>query len=275
MAGTFQGLTQKQIDDRIKAGRGAGNKELYKPFIYTREVSSLGRSHRVYGHKCQRVHHLLSDLELAVFMILDWSPGVLDIREQFPLRTQDTVAIAAELKIPHRTFKSTPQVLSSDFLVDFDDIEQPQIALQVKYSADLSTPETVERLAIEHAYWKAKGVRWAVVTEKEVPKVAFTNIEWMHNAKHEVQASDELDHYFALLCRQFLEHPEQPIIKAAQTLDMAYDLQAGEALRWLRTLMAQNFFLFDISRPYRQLTGRMLQPINGAQEAWEALRVSS
>ena len=96
MSGTFKGLTQAQIDRRLKDGRGQGQGSDYKPFIYTRDVSSLGRSHRLPGSKTRRLHHLLSDLELAIFLTLDRSPHVADIREQFPMRVEDTVRIAEE-----------------------------------------------------------------------------------------------------------------------------------------------------------------------------------
>ena len=89
MSGTFKGLTQAQIDRRIREGRGQGLGPDYKPFIYTRDVSSLGRSHRLPGSKTRRLHHLLSDLELAVFLTLDRSRNVTDIREQFPMRVED------------------------------------------------------------------------------------------------------------------------------------------------------------------------------------------
>lgn len=121
MSGTFKGLTQAQIDRRLKDGRGQGQGSDYKPFIYTRDVSSLGRSHRLPGSKTRRLHHLLSDLELAIFLTLDRSPHVTDIREQFPMRVEDTVRIAEELGLPHGCYKGTPQVLTSDFLVDFED----------------------------------------------------------------------------------------------------------------------------------------------------------
>ena len=39
----------------------------YQPFVKVSDISSLGRSHRVFGHKTKRTHHLLSGLELAVF----------------------------------------------------------------------------------------------------------------------------------------------------------------------------------------------------------------
>lgn len=82
MSGTFKGLTQAQIDRRLKDGRGQGQGVDYKPFIYTRDVSPLGRSHRLPGSKTRRLHHLLSDLELAIFLTLDRSPHVTDIRER-------------------------------------------------------------------------------------------------------------------------------------------------------------------------------------------------
>lgn len=153
MAGAFKGLTQEQIDRRIADGRGQGHGPDYKPFIYTRDVSSLGRSHRLPGSKTRRLHHLLSDLELAVFLTLDWSSRVTDIREQFPLRVEDTLRLAEEHGLPHARFQGAPQILTSDFLVDFDDPNRPNLAIQAKYSADLEKPEVIERLEIERRYW--------------------------------------------------------------------------------------------------------------------------
>ena len=175
MSGAYRGLNQAQIDRRLKEGRGQGVGSSYKPFIYTYEVSSLGRSHRLFGRKCARMHHLLSDLELAVFLILDWSPSVIDIREQFPLRVDDTVRIAEELGIRHASFKGVNQILSSDFLVDTNDSSRPTMAFQVKYSCDLEKPETIERLMLEKKYWDEKEIPWSLITEKEISKVAFAH----------------------------------------------------------------------------------------------------
>ena len=64
--------TEHQQKRWIKEGRGQGNLKDYKPWITIRDVSSKGRSHRVFGHTTKRTHHLLSDLELAIFLLLDW-----------------------------------------------------------------------------------------------------------------------------------------------------------------------------------------------------------
>ena len=61
----------------IKEGRGAGRNQEYKPWVTVRDLPSEGRSHRVFGHKSQRTHHLFSDLELAVFLLLEWHSSVI------------------------------------------------------------------------------------------------------------------------------------------------------------------------------------------------------
>jgi hypothetical protein len=71
MAKSKYALTEKQINKRINEGRGAGRLSDYKPWLYISEVPSEGRSQRVYSHLTGRIHHVLSDLEFAVFLLLD------------------------------------------------------------------------------------------------------------------------------------------------------------------------------------------------------------
>lgn len=259
MSGIFKGLNQGQIDRRIREGRGQGHGPDYKPFIYTRDVSSLGCSHRIYGNKCRRLHHLLSDLELAVLLTLDWSPHVIDIREQFPLRVEDTVRLAQEHGLPHGKFQGAAQVLTSDFLVDFDDQSRPAIAFQAKYSADLAKPEVIERLELERQYWAEKNIPWYIVTEMDFTKTAFNNIQWLYPVQTEdAVAADDLEHYLGLFSKEFMQAPDRQITAVAQSLDMVYELEPGQALYWLRQLLARRYFIFDITAPYRTLLGSQL-----------------
>nr|WP_288500611.1 TnsA endonuclease C-terminal domain-containing protein [uncultured Pseudomonas sp.] len=257
MSGTFKGLTQAQIDRRFKEGRGLGQGSDYKPFIYTRDVSSLGRSHRLLGSKTRRLHHLLSDLELAIFLTLNRSLHVTDIREQFPMRVEDTVRIAEEFGLPHSRYQGSPQVLTSDFLVDFDAPQRPTVAIQAKYSADLQKPEVIERLELERRYWQEKGIPWVIVTEREISRVAFANIQWLYPAHAEENiVQDELTHYQQLFMNEFQRHPDRKLTAIAQSLDTSGQLEAGQALYWLRQLLAQHYFLFDLDTPYRELKPR-------------------
>jgi hypothetical protein len=71
-----------KVQKWLKEGRGSGQGRDYKPWLTVRDVPSNGRSHRIFGHKSQRIHHFLSDLELAVFFVLEWHQDTEDIREQ-------------------------------------------------------------------------------------------------------------------------------------------------------------------------------------------------
>jgi len=51
----------------------------YQPFVKVADISSLGRSHRVFDHKTKRTYHLLSNLELAVFLLFEWQNSTEDI----------------------------------------------------------------------------------------------------------------------------------------------------------------------------------------------------
>lgn len=261
MAEGFKGLTQAQINKRIKEGRGAGTGAQYKSFIYTYEVSSSGRSQRLPSTTAGRMHHLLSDLELAVFLILDWHNQVSDIREQFPLRVADTIRIAEELGIAHRKYNGVHQVLSSDFLVNFCRPDEPQVALQVKYSHDLDKPGTLERLMIEKRYWESKGIPWYVVTEKEIPKTVLTNIQWLYPAKSDEPDESLLVHHFQVFQKAFHNDSATPLTTIAQQLDIAYEEEAGANLYWLRQLLSKRYYLFDIHIPFRKLTSADLTPV--------------
>ena len=67
MSRTPRFFTPEQIHKRIKSGRGQGMGKDYQPWLTIQDVPSRGVSHRIYSHKTQRVHHLLSNLELYVF----------------------------------------------------------------------------------------------------------------------------------------------------------------------------------------------------------------
>ena len=59
-----------------------------------RGVPSRGRSHRDFGDKSHRTHQEFSDLELALFLILEWQPDSIESRKQFPLQQEVTMELA-------------------------------------------------------------------------------------------------------------------------------------------------------------------------------------
>lgn len=245
--------TALQNQKLLRDGRGSGRGADYKPWLTVRDLSSQGRSHRVFGHKSQRTHHLLSDLELAVFLLLEWGRSTVDIREQFPLRLENTQALALDAGIDHPSIRGVLQVMSTDFLVNTTDISLPKFALQAKYTEALSNARTIEKLELERRYWLQKGVPWWLITEKDIPNVVTQNISWLYPAQRDEIELDVLIERAKFYQHHFQNAPRTSVIDVAKQLDAAYQQPIGQSLLEIRQLLAQRYFLFDILTPVTKL----------------------
>ncbi|MDY0190835.1 MAG: TnsA endonuclease N-terminal domain-containing protein [Desulfuromonas sp.] len=258
----------------IKEGRGSGRGKDYLPWLTVRDLPSSGRSHRIFGHKSQRTHHLFSDLELAVFFYLEFEEDTVEIREQFPLRLEETRALAEKSGIAHPSYQGALQIMSSDFLVNTNSVAIPKFALQAKYSDALQDQRTIEKLEIERRYWQAKGIPWMIITEQEIPRVMFENIAWLYPALSEditlLDISERVDFYSYQLSRK----ADLNIIEIAKSLDVAYELEPGQSLLEIRGLLARRCFLFDLLIPSRKLKPSDLK-IGDIKGIMENLRVSN
>ena len=254
MASRKKGFTEAQFAKWIKEGRGCGEHADYKPWLTVRELPSLGRVHRVFGLKSKRTHHLLSDLELSVFLMLEWHSEVTQIREQFPLERGTTRKLAFDAGIKHPNVAGIDQYMSSDFLIDSTDEKQPRFALQAKYVSALNDARTVEKLELERRYWAEKEYPWYLVTEREIPPVVFKNIQWLYSAQRDDEEGVELSQQqLEFYAHHFEKNPDKTIIAICKELDAAYDLPLGESLYEVRRLLAKRYFSFDIFIPTTKL----------------------
>lgn len=258
----------------IKEGRGSGRGRDYKPWLTVRDVSSRGRSHRIFGYKSQRIHHLLSDLELAVLVILEWQQTTLDVREQFPLQRDLTLEIAEQCGIRHPSVKGVEQFMTSDLLIDTSSPTFPRFALQVKRSEDLDKPRTIEKLELERRYWQVKEVPWFLITEKDIPSTVFQNIDWLYSAQSDDIQGIDLAHRIKVYSHHFAEQPQKTIIDISKSLDVAYALPAGQSLLEIRHLLAHRIYAFDLHTPFRKLTPADLVTID-ANDIEEVLHVQN
>ncbi len=141
----------REIERKLKEGRGKGSGRNYKPWICVTEISSRGRSHEIEGWKVGRTHHLLSDLERDAFYIFQWTQNITDIREQFPLPLKQTIAIARQLGVPHPGEQNygTPIVITLDFLLSKIAANGKKLleANDCKYTDDLDE-RSLEKLEI-------------------------------------------------------------------------------------------------------------------------------
>ena len=257
----------------IKEGRGQGKGQDYKPWLTVRDVPSLGRSHRIFGFKSQRTHHLLSDLELAAFFILEWHPQTQDVREQYPLQRDITLEVAQEAGIKHPATSGVANYMSTDFLVNTSAAARPLFAIQAKRSEDLTNARTIEKLEIERRYWKQTGIPWFILTERDIPTAVTRNIEWLYPSQAESAISNDLAQQLEFYEHQLQENPTATLVALSKSIDMAYDLELGQSLRELRQLLAKRFFSFDIRIEFRQLTGADLT-LSSTIETLEAVHTS-
>jgi len=144
----------------IKEGRGQGTLSTYKPWIMIHDFPSLGMVSRVLGNTTGRIHHLLSNMELSYFYILDWSDKVCDIREQYPLLDIAAVleiADKAGIRYPFDNLSGFPYVLTSDFLIT---TPSGEMVRSIKKKKDLDNLRVREKLELERRYWAKYGVDW-------------------------------------------------------------------------------------------------------------------
>lgn len=238
-----------------KEGRGQGRGVDYTPWLKVGDVPSLGRSHRLSGLKNRRTHHLLSDLEVSLFYLLDWSDLVEDIREQFPLDRAVTQRIAEQMGVRHPQDREsqTPLVMTTDFLVDtIQDGRVVLLARAVKPSAELGKPRVIEKLEIERRYWAEQGVEWGIVTERDLPKTIVSNIAWIHGGAFIDDLTQICDGYVAdkaaLILREVPAYPGLTLHPFCETMDLRLGMEPGTGLRLVRHLLATKALVCDLSQ---------------------------
>ncbi len=255
---TFLSPEQKSLIDILepsiirrleKEKRGQGYGKDYKPFLTVRDVPSKGRVHRRISITHGRVVHLLSDLELAAFLVLDWSTSVVDIREQFPLNPEKTLDIARRIEIKHPAVRGVNQVMTTDLLVDIkqDDSVVTQ-AISVKFREHLEEKRTIEKLELERRYWEAEQVDWYLFTENEVPVTLLKNIKWLMPHVYSFELDEKLrKQVFELILNAIETYPVGKISAAMQVLDKKQNEKPGTYLAYIRHLLAQGAFIGDMN----------------------------
>ena len=235
--------------------RGIGRGQDYTPWLLIQDVPSIGLATRDKGWKTQRVHHLMSKLEWMYFYILEWSLVVIDIREQFPLDLEETVAIAKSLGIPHITNRNTqkPEVMTTDFCITLREslVEEDQIRT-VKYTEDLSNPRTIEKLEIERVYYSNRRISWGIVTELDVDPIIAKNVAWVHPC-HDLNLLNPLTKELVQTIKSYLEpclYAEKlPLRYFTDACDSHIGLDKGTSLLAVRHLIATRQFQVDMTVP--------------------------
>jgi hypothetical protein len=241
------GVTEKHVQRRIKAFRIDATGRDYRPFLIVRDVPSLGRSAIVLGLITGRNHHWFSDLEYAHFVLLEYSPVIVDIREQYPLLPrEETIEIARELGIRHPIYPGshTPIVMTTDIVatVSGGGPGQAYLPMSIKYSSALSgkdgkSQRTMEKLLIEQLYWARRGWPLRLCTEKGIPMNRVRNLDMFRGS----MAAFEHDHLNGVM-QSFVGH-----FKAIWTQDCSLNDLLSAAANELELSTPETVALFGRS----------------------------
>jgi hypothetical protein len=82
--------------DALRKGYGVGRGRDYLPWLTVRDVPTRGTAAIIRGCKTGRDHNCLSQQEKYFFFLAEFSPRVIDIREQFPLLSLDLISRLAQ-----------------------------------------------------------------------------------------------------------------------------------------------------------------------------------
>jgi hypothetical protein len=228
---------EQKIEKYIKDGRGRGELNNYKPWLTNQDFASKGRTHRPKSWKTDRLMQLFSDVEESYMYILDWADNVFDIREQFPLERELTLKIADQKKIKHPIDKNTgtPIVMTTDFLITVKK-ENGYIfwARSIKPAKELNDTRVIEKLEIERQYWENQGVDWKIVTEDDISKNLWKNIQYIHQS----YKIEEENRFFAGLLYNELCNNEGMIIRIINFFEKKYKLEDGLGISLFKYLLA-------------------------------------
>lgn len=257
MAKRRYGFDEDRLARFLKEGRGQGTGADYQPWLTVQDVSSVGRSSRIHSRKTGREHHFLSDIETALFLLLDWSVSVTDIREQFPLDRDETRRIAAEMGVRHPADPQsrTDIVITTDFMVTVRTNDKTiETARSVKPAKELDNARTLEKQEIERRYWNLRGVDWGLVTDLDLPSERIKNLRWLHEMQSLQHMTEPYTGYWDDRCTRFLACLPQAIgmsIKQyTRFLDSTQGFGTGETLTVLRHLAANKRIAIDLDAKF-------------------------
>lgn len=182
--------------------RGEGHGANYKPYIKVNEFNSLGTTCNPIDWKTGRTMELMSQGEMYLYYLLRWNDNVVDIREQFPLELESTLAIADELGIKHPKNRSTR--MTSDLLVDYADGHQEVYSVK-RNKKEVENSRTEEKLKIEQLYWNLKGIPFYLTYTDDLNLSYVTNIRLAVEFYNKNDVFDEISQIKHLIATKQLQ----------------------------------------------------------------------
>jgi len=185
-------IRTKELDEQWRReGRGQGEWQNYAPWLRAEDITNRITAVAP-GLLVDRPYHLLSPLQANYFRQLEWeaitSGSVVDIREQFPLKwAEDTLELAAYLQMSHPVdgWSKEPVVMVTTFLVTkIGERGAEYTAIAVRSNDQMNRANTQRYLMLEQAYWHNRGVKWSLVTSRDVNMTLVRNLYLIGPGRH-------------------------------------------------------------------------------------------
>ncbi|WP_350343883.1 TnsA endonuclease C-terminal domain-containing protein [Proteinivorax tanatarense] len=246
--------SERKFTRFIKEGRGQGRGSGYKPWLTIQDFPSKGRVSRLKGWKTNRIHHFFTDTQTRFFYLLEWEDAVIDIREHFPLFNLEEKIDTKDINMENFKDKESgfPYTISTSFLITIKDCHGnlEYAARSIKADYELEKKRTLDRLELERRYWKAKGIDWGILTQKEINKTKAKNIEWIHAAyfllENEEKAKDL--GYLTEVLQEELTKSSLQVRLALKKFDEELKLETGTALMLFKHLIARKKIVVDLEK---------------------------
>ncbi|WP_412479593.1 TnsA endonuclease N-terminal domain-containing protein [Azonexus sp. IMCC34839] len=271
--------TEERISEFELEGRGKGAGPEYKPWIQINDFSSRGFSRRIFSRKTNRVHQLLSEVEYQLFLLLEFSPSVVDIREQYPLNREQTLSLATQHGIRHPTYRGTytPAVMTCDFLVILEKNGQRLAhAFNCKRAEGVQEARNIEKLELERIYFKQRDVPHHLVFDIDLPKQKIRNLIWCRGAsicsEDGYDPSLAFDEYRQHLINDLSREPTGCLAEFCARYDRLLGAETGTGLSVVRAMLWRHELETDLSMPdlaaqpiqmFRPASGCNQQPMRG------------
>ena len=213
--------------------------------IRIQDFSSKGRVSRVLGRKSGKIHHLLSDLETNMFLILDFDRNVSNIIEHYPLK--DVRDVIDDKNIDWNKFKDKKTkedyIITTTFLVTL--INGKNIAISCKNQSELYKSNTQLKLEIERRYWSYKGVQWGIITNKELPKNRLKNIKWLMLGE---EIDEEMYFKISSIILETIEELDGKLSDYIGWISKRYGFSKEEVLTVVKEMIKRNNLEVDLDK---------------------------